>query len=125
MDFLKKKELRKESAVIAGPDVYYSSILKSNIFSFSSTAANGLPIDQYFVCIQHAIDQIKFECDTNKLDTKPLICSKKTENYIAAAAPAPPTAAATAEMITKETTNVISEMETLYWHTHGSLLWQH
>lgn len=78
-----------------------------------------------------AIDQFKFGCDRNvatqqnELAAKSL-AMKKTENNIAAATAAAATTSATAEMIANEPANAeFNDMETLYWHTHGSLLWQH
>lgn len=79
-----------------------------------------------------AIDQFKLECDTNadtaqynELVPNSLLRSnlaiEKTENSIAAAA----TTITTSPSAPSKESNAISDMETLYWHTHGSLLWQH
>lgn len=73
-----------------------------------------------------AIDQFNSVCERNAVATqfnesasKSNLANKKIGNSNALAA-SPTTAAevAAAEMTT-------NEMETLYWETHGSLLWQH
>lgn len=128
-DFYYKKKLGESSLQLSQDHWVLEFNFKIKFFflssPFFSTANNQLPIDQYFVCIQ------KSECDTyadiqqNELAPKSQIGSnlaiKKTENNIAAAA----AAIAAAEMTTKDSTNAINDMETLFWHTHGCTLWQH
>lgn len=105
------------------------SNFKIKNFSFSSSFSSTAAIDQYFVCFQKsnvAIDQFNSGCERNAVATqfnesasKSNLANKKIGNSNALAA-SPTTAAevAAAEMTT-------NEMETLYWETHGSLLWQH
>lgn len=71
------------------------------------------------------IDQFNLGCDRNavtaqfnelasKSQLRSNLAIKKSENNSAVAA--------SASAADEPTTN---DMETLYWHTHGSLLWQH
>lgn len=73
-----------------------------------------------------AIDQFGLECDRNAgltSKSKKLAEEKKTEKNC----DDDNANTAAAEMSTNESANNgtnPNEMETLYWHTHGSLLWQ-
>lgn len=83
----------------------------------SFTAFNKLPIDQFIACINEnldAVEQMKMELDSNRnhhtLDQSSIIFKSKS-NYSDA-------------MNAIQKTDDDNDMENLYWHTHGSVLWQ-
>lgn len=95
-----------------------------NVFTFFSvcssfTAFNKLPIDQFIACINEnldAVEQMKMEHDSNRNQH---ILDQSSMNF-------------KSKSIYSDATNAIkktdddddNDMENLYWHTHGSVLWQ-
>lgn len=84
--------------------------LKS-LFSYSFyTAFNKLPIEQFIFCIAE-VDQLQMERNSNAIaHTSDQSTFDSKSNTI--------------RSDVKKTDDDNNDMENLYWHTHGSLLWQ-
>lgn len=93
-------------------------------FIHSFTATKKLPFEPFFVCInteknQFPIESFQFEHTTHQInysDTKVNYIHDASINFNTT------TKKTDEDNSTKEC--IANDMETLYWHTHGSMLWQ-